>query len=123
MGASGSAVVITGDVTASEDLTTDGQATATGTIERTDYVLTTGATTGQLRRRRSLRHDKQVVIIERDARTVAKDVSHAALERLECRVQAVGGVEPERRIVIGGDLLDQSRQRARDSPSDRLHPN
>ena len=40
MGGSGSAVVITGDVMASEDLTIDGQ--ATGTIERTDYVLTIG---------------------------------------------------------------------------------
>ncbi len=42
MGALGSTVVITGDVTASEDLTLDGQ--VTGTIELTEHVLTIGAT-------------------------------------------------------------------------------
>ena len=115
MGGSGSAVVITGGVMASEDLTIDGQ--ATGTIERTDYVLTIGATA------RSLRHDKQVIIAERDARTVAKDVSQAALKRVACRPESVGGVEPERRVVIGGDLLEQSRQRGRDAPWDHLHTN
>ena len=40
--APGSTVVITGDVTASEDLTIDGH--VTGTLELTDYVLTIGAT-------------------------------------------------------------------------------
>ena len=42
MGAPGSTVVITGDVTASEDLTIDGH--VTGTLQLTDYVLTIGAT-------------------------------------------------------------------------------
>ncbi len=42
VGAPGSTVVITGDVTASEDLTLDGQ--VTGTIELTEHVLTIGAT-------------------------------------------------------------------------------
>ena len=41
MEAPGSTVVITGDVTASEDLTINGQ--LTGTLELTDYVLTIGA--------------------------------------------------------------------------------
>ena len=40
VGGAGSTVVITGDVTASEDLTIAGQ--VTGTIELTDYVLTIG---------------------------------------------------------------------------------
>ena len=39
--ATGSTVVIAGDVTASEDLTINGQ--VTGTLELTDYVLTIGA--------------------------------------------------------------------------------
>ncbi len=42
VGAPGSTVVITGDVTASEDLTLDGQ--VTGTIALTEHVLTIGAT-------------------------------------------------------------------------------
>ena len=41
MGAPGSTVVITGDVTAFEDLTIDGQ--VTGRIELVDYALTIGA--------------------------------------------------------------------------------
>ena len=40
MGAPGSTVVITGDVTAFEDLTIDGQ--VTGRIELADYALTIG---------------------------------------------------------------------------------
>ena len=42
VGALGSTVVITGDVTASEDLTLDGQ--VAGTIALTEHVLTIGAT-------------------------------------------------------------------------------
>ena len=41
MGAPGSTVVITGDVTAFEDLTIDGK--VTGRIELVDYALTIGA--------------------------------------------------------------------------------
>ena len=44
----------------------------------------------RLCRRRSLRHDQQVVIAERDARTVAKHVAYAALEGVERRLQSVG---------------------------------
>jgi len=42
VGAPGSTVAVTGDVTASEDLTLDGQ--VTGTIELTEHVLSIGAT-------------------------------------------------------------------------------